>query len=168
MYFRRPAGGDEWLGKVAREGRGYLCGRHDMMMIIREYQLWKFNALDQFISFPCIHQFILNTDKSIFISYNLEILERWFKENCFLWFLKACCFYLWKTFGKKKILTAMINFDVDVPGIYFHIYSLVHSFLFQRVVLKNAMLYYNQHWISQKISHTSQSPALPVSGNTFS
>ena len=30
----RPARGDEWLGKVAREGQVYPCWRHDMMMMM--------------------------------------------------------------------------------------------------------------------------------------
>ena len=30
----RPAGGDERLGEVAKEGQGYPCLRHDMMMMM--------------------------------------------------------------------------------------------------------------------------------------
>ena len=33
MYYWRPSGGDDQLGEVAREGQGYPCKRHDMMMI---------------------------------------------------------------------------------------------------------------------------------------
>ena len=34
MLSRRPAWGDERLGKVAREGQGYPCYQHDMMMMM--------------------------------------------------------------------------------------------------------------------------------------
>ena len=30
----RPAKSDEWEGEVAREGQGYPCWRHDMMMMM--------------------------------------------------------------------------------------------------------------------------------------
>ena len=46
MLPRRPAWGDEQLGKVAREGQGYLCGRHFMMMMmIKHIVLVKFCVL---------------------------------------------------------------------------------------------------------------------------
>ena len=34
MLSRRPAWGDERLGKVAREAQGYPCDQHDMMMMM--------------------------------------------------------------------------------------------------------------------------------------
>ena len=57
MLSRRPARGDERLGKVASEGQGYPCYQHDMMMIWFKYSyliliiyipLWGFKKLFQF------------------------------------------------------------------------------------------------------------------------
>ena len=42
MLSRRPVWGDERYGKVAREGQGYLCYQHDMMMMMISGSLWQY------------------------------------------------------------------------------------------------------------------------------
>ena len=44
MLSRRPACGDERWGKVAREGQGYPCYPHDMMMMMIWFQIFLSNA----------------------------------------------------------------------------------------------------------------------------
>ena len=50
MLSRRPAWGDERLGGVAREGQGYPCYLHDMMMMMMMMMMMIFIYICMYIS----------------------------------------------------------------------------------------------------------------------